>query len=84
MFNLFKNLKELKELNDLLSKEKTTIEKDGIKIVVNGKMEIEELVLNPNLEINKQQKILKECLNDALRKVQITLLTKLSNKNINF
>lgn len=84
MFNLFKNLKELKELNDLLSKEKTTIEKDGIKIVVNGKMEIEELVLNPNLEINKQQKILKECLNDALRKIQITLLTKLSNKNINF
>lgn len=80
MFNLLKNLKELKEINDILSKEKITVEKDGIKISINGKMEIEDLVLNPTLEISKQQKILKDCINEALRKIQMTLLTKLASK----
>lgn len=83
MFNLLKNLRELKEINDILSKEKITVERDGIKVSINGKMEVEDLVLNPNLEVVKQQKILRECLNDALRKMQMSLITKLSNKKFN-
>ncbi|MFN3550836.1 MAG: hypothetical protein ACK4WJ_03405 [Endomicrobiia bacterium] len=80
MFNLFKNLKELKQLNDLVSSESVVVEKDGIKIKINGKMELEEIVLNPSLDILKQQKILKELFNEAVRKVQMILMNKLGSR----
>jgi len=78
MFNLFKNLKELKEIQDLVSSESVVIEKEGIKVKINGKMEVEEISLNPNLDIIKQQKILKDCLNDGLKKIQMSIFAKLS------
>ena len=78
MFNLFKNLKELKEIQDLLSSESVVVEKDGVKVKINGKMEVEEVVLNPNLDIIKQQKLLKDCLNNGLKKMQMSLVTKLA------
>lgn len=79
MFNIFKNLKQLKELNDMLSKEIVVVEKEGVKVKINGKMEVEEIILNQNLDIVKQQKILKECLNEALRKLQMSLVNKMSS-----
>ncbi|MCM8832576.1 MAG: hypothetical protein NC816_01440 [Candidatus Omnitrophica bacterium] len=80
MFNLFKNLKELKQLNDLVSSESVVVEKDGIRIKINGKMELEEIILNPSLDVLKQQKILKELFNEAVRKVQIILMNKLGGR----
>lgn len=81
MFNIFKNLKELQQLNKVVSSESIIVEKEGIKVKINGKMEIEEIILNPSLDINKQQKILKDCINDGIRKIQFTLMNKLSNMN---
>jgi DNA-binding protein YbaB len=74
MFDFFKNFKELTKL---VSSESVVIEKNGIKVKINGKFEVEELVLNPALEIEKQQKILKECINEGLMKLQTNLFSKL-------
>jgi len=82
MFNLFKNLKELKEIQDLVSSESVVVEKDGVKIKINGKMEVEEVLLNPNMDITKQQKILRDCLNDGLKKMQMSLVTKLAQNKL--
>ena len=78
MFDKFKQLKHLKDLQNALQKEKTEVSKEGIKIVVNGKMEIEELELNPNLTKERQENLLKECLNEAMKKVQMNTAQKLS------
>jgi len=74
MFDFFKNFKELTKL---VSSESVVIEKNGIKVKINGKFEVEEIVLNPALEIEKQQKILKECVNEGLRELQTNLFSKL-------
>lgn len=79
MFNLFKNLKELKQLNEMVSSEKVVVERDGIMIKMNGKMEVEEIILNSSLDIEKQQKILKDVFNEAIKKIQTALMTKFSN-----
>lgn len=84
MFNIFKNLKELKQLNDLVSSENVVVEKEGVKVKLNGKMEVEEIILNPSLDIIKQQKVLKECFNEAIRKMQLTLMKKISSRNLDF
>jgi len=83
MFDLFKNLKELKELQNLVSSESIVVEKEGVKIKINGKMEIEEVILNPNLDIIKQQKVLKDCLNDGIRKMEMSLFSKLAKSKLN-
>ena len=78
MFDKLKQLKELKDLQDSLSKEKVEFEKNGIEVIVNGKMEIEQIKLNPELTIEDQEKKLQECINDAMKKVQITAAQKMS------
>jgi DNA-binding protein YbaB len=77
MFDQLKQIKQLKDMQDKLSQEQAVVEKDGIKVRVNGKMEIEEIVLNPGLEIKQQEKIVKDCVNEALKKVQMSAAQKL-------
>jgi DNA-binding protein YbaB len=77
MFDQIKQLKEMKDLQDNLSKERAFVEKKGIKATVNGKMEVEEIVLNPDLNKEQQEIILKECVNEAIKKVQMQAAQKL-------
>ena len=70
MFDNLKQIKKLKELKDALEKEKREVVKEGIKVVVNGKMEVEEISLNPELSQEKQEAILKECLNQAFHQIE--------------
>lgn len=77
MFEKLKQIKKLKDLQSSLSQEKAEGEKNGIKVVINGKMEIEEIELNPELSREEQQRFLKECLNETMRKVQMIAAQKM-------
>jgi DNA-binding protein YbaB len=77
MFEKLKQLKQLKDLKDSLEKEKIEIEKNGIKIIMNGKMEVEEIELNPTLTKNEQEGVLKDCFNDAMKKIQMIAAQKM-------
>ncbi len=70
MFDQLKQLAQLKKIKDALEKEKKEIEKEGVKVVVNGKMEVEEIKLNYDLPLEKQERVLKECLNEAFKEIQ--------------
>ena len=70
MFDNLKQLAKLKELKDILEKERKEVEKDGVRVVVNGKMEIEELKLNPELDAIKQEEVVKDCVNRAFKEIQ--------------
>jgi len=78
MFDKLKQLKELKELRDSLSQEREEVEKQGIKVIINGKIEIEDIQLNPDLDKEEQEAILKECINEAIKKIQMVLTSKMS------
>ena len=66
----FKQIGKLKELKDALEKERKNIEKEGVSVVMNGKMEVEEIKLNSQLGIEKQEMLVKECINEALKEIQ--------------
>ncbi len=80
---MFESLKQLiqlgklKQLRENLEKEKIKIEKQGVEVIVNGKMELEMVKLNPQLEIALQEKIVKDCINEAIREIQKSLLSKM-------
>jgi len=79
MFEQLKQIKQIKKLHNALQEEKVEIEKQGIKIVLNGRLEVEEMVLNPQLQKEDQEEILKECFNEAIRKIQMKVAQKMAN-----
>lgn len=82
MFEKIKQLKQLKDLKDSLEKEKFEIEKNGTKITMNGKMEIEEIKLNPVLAKDEQEAVLRDCLNEVMRKIQMMAAQKMMQMQI--
>ncbi|MBI4101681.1 MAG: YbaB/EbfC family nucleoid-associated protein [Candidatus Nealsonbacteria bacterium] len=77
---MFEKLKQLKQINDLknaLAQERREVSQEGVRVVVNGKMEIEEIVLNPELNCASQGKIVRDCLNEAFRQIQAEVAKKM-------
>ena len=83
MFNKLKQFKDLrsqaKTMQNALAQETITEEKNGVKIVLNGNMEILELKLSDNLPKSSQEENLKHCFNDALKRAQRIMAKKLQD-----
>ncbi|MDD5738897.1 MAG: YbaB/EbfC family nucleoid-associated protein [Candidatus Pacebacteria bacterium] len=79
VFDKLKQLNQIREIQKNLEKETAESEKQGVKVVLNGKMEIEEVVLNHDLPIEKQQELVKDCHNEAIKKIQVILAKQMQN-----
>ena len=77
MFDKLKQLNELKKMKGVLEKERQTVEREGISVTVNGKMEIEDIILNPELDNERQASVLKSCINDAMKQIQMEAAKKM-------
>ena len=77
VFDQFKKIAELKRMQDAFKKEKTTLEKRGILVTINGNFEVINIKLSPELSIDDQQNVLKDCLNEAREKIQKILAQKM-------
>jgi DNA-binding protein YbaB len=77
MFDKFKQLAQLKSLQKEIEKERFEAENNGVKVVVNGKLMVEDIILNPELSVEKQTAVVKSCLNEALNKAQASAAQKM-------
>ncbi len=81
MFNKLKHLKELrnqaKQMQNALAGESTTVEKGGVKVVMNGNMEITSITINEDLAKDSLEGILADCVNDAIKKTQRLMARKM-------
>ena len=78
MFDKLQQLKKLKDLQNSLADEKIEAGKDGVKVVINGKMEVQEIQINPELDKERQEKVLQDCFNEAIKKIQVAAAQKMS------
>jgi DNA-binding protein YbaB len=76
MFDKLKDLKKLKDLESSLGKEILEKEKDGVRVVANGKSEIVSISINPALSKERQEQVLKEVANDVLRDAKMLMARK--------
>lgn len=76
MFDKLKQLKRLKDFEDSLSKERLEKEINGVKVVINGKTEIISISLNPELDKEKQEQVLKECINSVSHEAKMIMAKK--------
>jgi DNA-binding protein YbaB len=82
MLDKLKQLSQLKGLGDDIKKEIVEVEKQGIKVVLKGDFTIEEISLNSQLEISEQEKILKECFNQAIHEIQMKMAKKMMGMGV--
>jgi len=79
MFEQLKQIQKLQQIQNVLKNERIEHEKNGVRIVINGKLEIEEVKLNPALSISDQEKAVKDCVNEAMKKVQMAVAAKMQS-----
>jgi len=84
MFDNLKKIAELKKIQDTFKKEKIETEKRGVRVVINGNLEFEEIKLNPELNIEDQQTALKECINEAKEAMQKKMAQTLMGAGLGF
>lgn len=81
MFNKLKQFKDLRQqaktMQDVLEKESITEEKNGIKVVMNGNMEITELTIASEAGKDEIARQTKTVVNDAIKKVQRLMAKKM-------
>ncbi len=76
MFDKLKDMKKLKDLDSSLAKERMESEINGVKVIMNGKSEIIEITLNLDLDKEKLEKTVKDCVNDASGKAKMVMARK--------
>lgn len=81
MFNKLKQLKDLrsqaKKMQNVLGQELITTEKSGIKIVMNGNLEVISIVINEDLAKDSLEGLLADTLNETIKKAQRIMAQKL-------
>ena len=81
MFNKLKHIKDLrsqaKTMQKALATESVTVEKSGIKIVMDGNLEISNITINENLAKENLEELLKEAINETIKKVQKVMARKM-------
>ncbi len=66
-------------MQNALAQETVTEEKNGVKIVLNGNMEVMSITLNESLSTSAQAEAIKSCFNDALKRAQRLMAKKLQD-----
>lgn len=81
---MFSKLKQFKDLRDqaktiqsALSGEFATEEKNGVKVTINGNLEISEIKITGEQSNEALEKAIKSCTNDAIKKIQKTIAKKM-------
>ena len=79
MFDSFKQLKQLKELQAAIQKEEVTVEKDGVRVTMNGAFEVSDVTIKEGISSDALQKIMKEVFNEAVKKAQQAIAGKFAS-----
>ncbi len=67
----------LKKVKDELQKQRYEAEAGGVKVVVNGEMDILDVKIGPNVNLNKADGLFKDAANKALKQAKDDAAEKL-------
>jgi DNA-binding protein YbaB len=78
MFDKLKQLNQLRQIQKTLEAEILTHEKNNIRVTIDGKMTIKDLTLDPNKPAHEQAGSVKDCINEAMEKMQRLMAQKMA------
>lgn len=71
-------LRQAKQLKDELSKARYEGEAGGVKVIINGEMEIVELKIPQEANVSKLESLIKDAVNRAMRQAKVDMAAKMS------
>jgi nucleoid-associated protein EbfC len=81
MFNKLKQYKDLrsqaKTLQNMMSQQSVTLEKNGVNITINGNFEITSLKILEERNKEQLERNITDCVNEAIKKVQRVVAEKM-------
>ena len=77
MLDKIKQLNQLRALHKEMQQQKFTLERDGVSVTVNGSLTIESVTLSDTLDRERQQQLVAQLINDALRQAQQGMAQKM-------
>ena len=83
-FDKAKQMKKMLDLKKQLESKNITVERNGISVTVDGKLEVTVIVLNPELSTEAQAKKLKSIINDANRQMQMKMAQEMKGMGMGF
>ena len=87
MFNQLKQLQDLrkkaKDLENSLAVEKIEVEKNGVKLVMDGNQKVLSVTIEPNNELSRLESVLPDLFNDATNKAKRVVFNKMQSGGFN-
>jgi len=77
MLDKLKQFGNLKALQDEAKKERFEATNNGVKVVINGTLQVEEVTLNSELDSEQLAQAVKQSVNDALKSAQMSMAQKM-------
>jgi len=81
MFNKLKQFKDLrsqaKQLQSALAGESVDVEKSGVKITINGNLEVTKVSIEEGLSNDKIESAVRDSMNDGIKKMQRIMAKKM-------
>jgi len=81
MFNKLKQIKDLRDqaktMQNALAKESVSVERGGVKVEMNGNLEVTSLTIADGTSKESTEKNVKEAINEAVKKTQKLMAAKL-------
>lgn len=84
MFDNLKKIAELKKIQENLKKEEATVERNGVSATVNGNFEIKNIKLNPELNIEDQERAVLGAINEANKDMKEKMAKSLMGSGLGF
>ncbi len=79
MFDKLKQINELRKMQQKMKEEKFEAVENGVKVVINGNFEVEEIILSQELNPQAQAEALKRCFNRAVKGIQAKIAQSFSH-----
>ena len=80
MFDKLKQINQLRSLQQAIKQQRVEAEVQGVRVTMRGDFEIENIMLNPDLDIKQQEKAIMKCMNEAKQKIQTMLAKNFGDK----
>ena len=79
MLDKLKQMNQLRAMQNAMKAERFEFEKDGVKAVVNGNLTVEEIILTQDLPAVTGGQLVRDCINEAIKKAQMAMAKKISD-----
>lgn len=70
MFEKLRDLKKAQEMQRAFAQEKHTLQQKGVRVTVNGSLQVEEIVVEADLSREEVGPVVAEVVNEAFRGIQ--------------